>query len=275
MRKVLVTGAGGFVGRHLTGLLSEAGFEVAAVTHAKLDITDAEAVFRTLEADGPDIVVHCAAISSTGYAKEHPDESLAVNVCGSLNVARACKHLGVRLFAMSSDQVYSGCSLDGPLKEDLDLAPNNPYGEHKLLMEKRVLEIFPDAVLLRLAWMFEPYNQERPHTDIISRLTAIKSSGEAAKFSTRELRGMSDVRDVCRNIIAAFDVLPGGVYNFGSENRMFTYDTMLEIAGRCDIPQDRILPDDSWGRNISMDCTRIRNYGIAFPDTVTAVLSAL
>lgn len=275
MKKVLVTGAGGFLGRHMMRHLQDAGFEAVGLTHDDMDITDGASVLAAVEASGADIVVHCAAISSTGYAKEHPDESMAVNVDGSVNVARACKSCGASLFAMSSDQVYSGCTLDGPLAENLDLAPNNPYGAHKLLMEERVLEICPDAVLLRLAWMFEPYNPLRPHTDIVSRLTAIRSGREQAKFSAKELRGMADVRDVCRNIIASFDVLPGGVYNFGSENRLYTYDTILEIARHIGMDESLIVPDYSWSRNISMDCTRLRNYGIAFPDTVTAVLHAL
>lgn len=271
MRKVLVTGAGGFVGRHLLKQLSEAGFVAEGLVHGEMEITDEKAVLSSVGSAEPDIIVHCAAISSTGYAKEHPDESLAVNVEGSVNVARACRAFGIKLFTMSSDQVYSGCTLDGALKEDLTLSPNNPYGAHKYLMEQRVLEICPDAVALRLAWMFEPYNPANPHTDIISRLTAMKSSAAPAAFSTGELRGMSDVRDVCSNVIASFSVLPGGVYNFGSENRLHTFDAMSVIAGRCGISQSCIVPDTSWSRNISMDCSKLRSFGISFPDTVTAV----
>lgn len=273
--RVLVTGAGGFMARHLIPLLEQGGFEVIAKKHSELEISDGTQVGKTVSELRPDIVVNCAAIASTGYAKEHPEESYAANVTGCVNLARACAESGAGLYVMSSDQVYGGCAGTSPLKEDAASTPNNIYGAQKLEMEKLVLGILPEAVALRLDWMYEPYNAGCPHTDIVSRLVQACDSGTPIKFSTREYRGMADMDEVCGNIIAGFGRLPGGVYNFGSSNNADTCSTMVRIAEAAGIDRRLILPDDSWGRNISMDCSRLESFGISFRSTEEALVSIL
>lgn len=274
-RKVLITGARGFLGRHLAPALEAEGYEVIALGHTEVEITDAVSLARTLEAFAPDILVNCAAISSTAYAAEHPEESLAINVDACVVLAKACAARNIRLFTMSSDQVYAGCTFSGPVPEDIALKPGNTYGLHKYMMEGKVLAECPDAVVLRLPWMFEEYNEERPHTDVVSRFVEAFRSGATLKVSTREFRGMSDVDEVSANIIRAFDVLPGGVYNFGSENMKDSYSTFVSIAGRCGFPVDRIVADSSWGRNISMDCSKLSGFGIRFAGTEDSVCRKL
>lgn len=272
---VMVTGASGFLGRHMLKRLEEKGFKCFGYTHKQLDVTDAGAVSAEVLALKPDIVVHCAAIASTAYAAAHPEDSMAVNVKACENLARACCRSSSKLFVMSSDQVYGGCALSGPLPENLPLSPNNIYGEHKLLMEERVLNIMPQAVALRLTWMYERYNETSPHTDIVSRLRGAMQSTQPIKFSTREYRGMTRVETVCDNLIASFGNLPGGVYNFGSGNAMDSFSTMLKLARQTGLPQNLLAPDDSWGRNLSMDISKIAGFGIVFPDTAEALAATL
>lgn len=272
---VMIMGAGGFLGRHMTARLLGKGYKCLPYNHKELDITDTEAVSVAVSGCEPDILVHCAAISSTAYAKEHPDESMAVNVIGCQNLAQACCKSGTKLYVMSSDQVYGGCPGRTPLSESEPVSPNNIYGEHKLLMEGRVLDIMPDAVALRLTWMFENFNPVSPHTDMVSRMVFAVNNNQAIKASTREYRGISDVDTVCDNIIASFGCLPGGIYNFGSGNSFDSYTTMLRVAESSGFPKELIAPDDSWGRNLSMDCSKLKTFGIGFPDTVSALTDTI
>lgn len=267
----MVLGAGGFLGHHLSLALSNAGYSVVPLGHEDVDITDPGSVEHAVSLYRPSIVMNCAAISSTGYAAEHPDESYRVNVEACRILALCCRKYGVKLYVMSSDQVYSGCPTYGPIAEDTELEPTNVYGRHKYMMERKVLEILPDALVLRLPWMFEEYNSERPHTDIVSRFWAAKNNNAPIRVSSKEFRGISNVDEICHNIIRSFDVLPGGVYNFGSENRMDSYATCLMIADGAGVPKSLIVEDASWGRNISMDCRKISNYGIHFKDTIESI----
>ena len=275
MKKVMVTGAGGFLGRHLCNMLEAGEYDVVRFYHADLEITDRSAVADALRSCRPDVVVNCAAISSTGYAKEHPDESLAVNVEAPVNLALACRECGAELFLMSSDQVYGGCTVEGPLKEDQEIEPNNVYGQHKLLMEQRVLDILPEAKALRLTWMCQPLDAEHPHQDYVSNMLSAKAEGRQMKASALEHRGVTDVRTVCENLIRSFGRLPGGVYNFGAGNLCDSYTTMLHLASVAGIPEDNVIKDTSWGRNLAMDCSKLAAFGINFPITEESVSACL
>ena len=137
MKKILVTGASGFVGSRFVARWRNE-YTILAPSHAELDITDAGSVNNYFMYNSPDVVVHLAAISNTAYCEQHPDESYRVNVEGAVNVALASERWGAKLIFFSSDQVYNGTALDGLLPEEVALAPENVYGRHKLLAEQKV-----------------------------------------------------------------------------------------------------------------------------------------
>lgn len=269
--RILITGCGGFVGKALCNTFRKRSVEVVALAHADVDICDAAAVRTVMQKWHPSWVIHCAALSSTAYCREHPDESMAVNVEGTLNVATAAREVGARFIYCSSDQVYSGCQAAGPLSEGLPLQPNNPYGAHKLLMEQRVQELMPDAIGLRLTWMYDARKDGFTH-GVCSNIVRAAATGTAMKACTRELRGMTYVGDVAEGICACIERdISGGIYNFGSPNTLTTYDTLVSAtaARRAEAPESvpTIERDDSWTRNLSVDISRISAQGITFPDT--------
>ena len=103
--KIMVTGAGGFVGSRLTAYYGEK-YDVWGVTHKDLDLTDEAAVFKTVENYRPDVLLHCAAVSDVAECSKKPELSHAVNVLGTEYLAKACGKTGTKLIMCSSDQVY-------------------------------------------------------------------------------------------------------------------------------------------------------------------------
>ena len=244
MKKVIITGGSGFIGSRFIRRWQKC-FDILSPTHQELDITNKDAVVQYVKKNGADVILHTAAISNTGYCEEHPDESYLVNVTGVENLAKAVAGHNIKFVFFSSDQIYNGNHELGLLSEDIPSSPENHYGRHKLLAEERALNICSNTVALRATWM---YDSERPgmktHRNFVLNFQEAKENGTPLRFATREFRGITWIEDVVRNIPHTFD-LPGGVYNFGAENHLNTYETALEYARLQNIsPEDElVIPD--------------------------------
>ena len=143
MKRVLVTGAGGFVGARILDMW-RGQFALGAFPSDALRTADESAVLRFILKEHPDVIVHTAALSNTQYCQQEPEW-----------VAKGAEEVGAKLLSCSSDQVYAGVTLRGALAETLPLSPSNVYGQHKLEAEARVLARCPGAVALRLPWMYD------------------------------------------------------------------------------------------------------------------------
>ncbi len=154
MTRWLVTGAAGMLGRDVTALLATRGEEVAALTRADLDITDAAATAEAVAAVKPDVVVNCAAWTAVDAAEENEAEALAINGHGPANLAAACAGLGAVLVHPSTDYVFPG-DATVPYAEDAAPAPAGAYGRTKLAGERAVLAALPNAsYVVRTAWLY-------------------------------------------------------------------------------------------------------------------------
>ena len=204
---------------------------------------------------------------------------MIVNVEGVENLAAAAQAYNAKMVFFSSDQVYNGCTELGLLTEDTPLAPENHYGRHKLLAEQRALEICSSCVALRATWMYDnPRPGMRNHNNFVINFQKAISEGTQLRFATREFRGITWVEEIAQNMIHTFN-LPGGVYNFGAENTLNTYQTACQYARILGHnPENFILPDSerfpAHVRNISISLEKIRQASdgkINFLDTISGL----
>ncbi|WP_040797970.1 dTDP-4-dehydrorhamnose reductase [Nocardia higoensis] len=169
--RLVVTGAGGQVGRQLTRLAPHA----FGYTRAQLDITDADAV-RAVLAPG-DVVVNCAAYTAVDRAESEPGAAFAINGTGPAVLAAACAEAGAHLIHLSTDYVFAG-EHDTPYETDDDTGPATVYGRSKLAGERAVLELAPAAHVVRTAWVYtgdsgdfvatmRRLESERPTVDVV------------------------------------------------------------------------------------------------------------
>ena len=115
--KILITGSSGFLGSRLAYFYRNK-YELLLPSHSELNVCREDAVKAYMEEHCPEIVIHCAALSNTWYCEQHPEESHRVNVQGTVRIAKACKQTGAKFIFMSSDQVYNGTPMLGPLREE-------------------------------------------------------------------------------------------------------------------------------------------------------------
>ena len=272
MKKVLLTGAGGFVGARIADQW-RGRFALCAFPQGFAAAAEESAVRRLIDREHPDVIVHAAALSNTAFCAAHPEESYRANVLLPEWVAKGAAETGAKLLAFSSDQVYAGVQSEGPLPEALSLSPTNVYGQHKLEAEARVQAVCPGAVLLRAAWMYDLPGRQLPiRGNLPLNLLDAAQNGVPLRFSENDHRGVSYVREVVEKLILAME-LPGGVYNFGSGNDANMFDTAARFARMLHV--DVTLEKDHWTRSLVMDGQKLAAFGIRFDSTLDAFARCL
>jgi dTDP-4-dehydrorhamnose reductase len=154
-QRIVITGAGGLVGRVLADQARAEGRDVLALTSSECDITDAAAPAAVLRSG--DVVVNCAAYTQVDAAEADPDRAHAVNAAGPGLLAEACARAGAGLVHISTDYVFSGdFGGTAPRPYDLDdpTGPLSVYGRTKLAGEQAVLTALPEARVVRTAWIY-------------------------------------------------------------------------------------------------------------------------
>lgn len=164
--KVFVTGVGGQLGHDVLNELEKRGYEPVGsdilptletrFPYVPLDITDPDAVRKTLETVRPDAVIHCAAWTAVDLAEEETNRQKvrAINAGGTGNLASACAALDCKMVYISTDYVFDGQGTE-PWKPDCrDYAPLSVYGQTKLEGELAVAERVKKFFIVRIAWVF-------------------------------------------------------------------------------------------------------------------------
>jgi NAD dependent epimerase/dehydratase len=267
MRKVLVTGADGFIGSHLTERLVQEGFDVRAlclynsfnswgwldssevrnqVEIVTGDVRDAHFCMDLLK--GIDTVFHLAALIAIPYSYVAPASYVDTNINGTINICKAAHAHGVkRLIHTSTSEVY-GTALYVPIDEKHPLQPQSPYSASKIGADAMAMSFFHAFELpVTVARPFNTYGPRQSARAVIPTLISQIASGRKAIQigDTSPTRDFNYVEDTCRGFLALAecDSAVGVTVNIGSNYEVSIRDTFELITKLMGVDVD--LVEDS------------------------------
>ncbi len=154
MKKIIVTGAGGQLGKTLMDLSPLwKGFQFDFKTSKESDITNKENLDKLLSLGQYDICINCAAFTNVEQAEITPEIAYDVNAEGVKNLALLCKEHQITLIHLSTDYVFDGEKTESYTVQD-KTNPINEYGKSKLKGEEYIREILTDHYIIRTSWLY-------------------------------------------------------------------------------------------------------------------------
>jgi dTDP-4-dehydrorhamnose reductase len=236
--RVLVTGAGGNVGRGLVSRLAAEGHAVTGRTHADLDITDYAAVVAQVRQIAPEVVIHAAAMTAVDRCAEQPDLALTVNALGAHSVALACSEIGAAMCYISTNEVFNAERSTPALEYD-PVNPANPYGYSKWVGEQVVREVLPRHYVVRTSWVFA-----HGGNNFVQKIVAAAAGGRPLSVVVDEVGNPTYADDLVEALVRLVATGRYGVYHFCNTGACSRYEFaryVLDCFGYAQTPITRIL----------------------------------
>jgi dTDP-4-dehydrorhamnose reductase len=156
IRRVLVTGAQGQIGRELVATKPD-GYELHACGHRDLDVSDAKAVDEWIASYRPSLVINAAGFTAVDRAESERDSAFRINCQAPGHLAESVARIGGRLIHISTDYVF-GDTKSTPYRFNDIARPLSAYGESKLCGERRVLQVMGQrAMVIRTSWVYSSH----------------------------------------------------------------------------------------------------------------------
>jgi len=250
---VLVTGADGFIGSHLTEMLLEQGYFVKAlsyynsfnnwgwlddVKHPNLEVISGDVRdphFCKYITKDIDIVFHLAALIAIPYSYIAPDSYVDTNIKGTLNICQAAKENGVKKIIVTSTSEVYGTALYTPIDEKHPKQPQSPYSASKIGADAIAMSFYNTFQLpVVIARPFNTYGPRQSARAIIPTIITQIAAGmkEIKLGDLTPTRDFNFVKDTCKGFIelSKCDVAMGQEVNICSNHEISMRDTLEIIA---------------------------------------------
>lgn len=190
--RILVTGAGGMLGRDLVDVLAPAS-DVTPCTRADLDVTHPGAVAAAVA--GHDVVVNAAAWTDVDGAEDREEAATRVNGVGPRLLAQACVTAGARLIHVSTDYVFDGTE-STPYAEEAPLTPASAYGRSKAAGEEAVRTLMPrSSYVVRTAWLYGEHGR-----NFVKTMVALEETRDTVEVVDDQVGAPTWSREVALSI---------------------------------------------------------------------------
>lgn len=156
--KLIVTGAGGMLGKSLASCLEAREHQVLGFAREALDVTNFKQVMDKLSQEKPDLLLHAAAYTKVDQAESEPHLAFLINSYGTENLAVACNRLDIPMLYVSTDYVFDG-EQNHPYQPWEQTRPLSIYGKSKLAGEQAVRNHLSKFYIVRTSWLYGPHGR--------------------------------------------------------------------------------------------------------------------
>lgn len=292
----MVVGAGGMLGTALQRMAPHHGLTVRPYTEAQLDVTDHAAIRsavgsfarHAIHAGIGGAVINAAAFTNVEAAEDDPDRAHLVNATAAGWLASATHDEGLAFAHVSTDFVFDGEKI-GPYTEDDTPNPLSVYGSSKLAGERAVAAAYPQALIVRTAWVFGPPGPNFPLKILAAARRALEAANAAGAASaaqppTPALRVVTDevgpptfTVDLAGGLLDLLAAGTSGLVNLTNGGSCSRYELAVAtlLVGGYRVPADlevEPVTSDAFTtkarrpRNSVLDCSRAAALGIALPE---------
>ncbi|MBP5687227.1 MAG: dTDP-4-dehydrorhamnose reductase [Muribaculaceae bacterium] len=238
-KNILITGANGQLGREMRKVLDNDIFVNAIYTDVEeLDITDAAAIDACIESNKVEYIVNCAAYTAVDAAESNVELCTKLNVEAPTLLAQAARKHGAKLIHISTDYVFDGTSCR-PYREDDKICPTSVYGSTKADGEKHIMDVAPESIIIRTAWLYSPHGK-----NFVKTMIELGRSRETLRVVSDQVGTPTNALDLA-SVIKTFidsDEWHPGIYHFSNEGAISWYDFTMAIHRIAGITTCHVLP---------------------------------
>lgn len=238
---ILVTGANGQLGNCMRIASQNSNDNYIFTDVAELDITNPEAVKKTVKDHDVNVIVNCAAYTNVDKAESDAEFAEILNAKAVRNLADAIKENDGTLIHISTDYVFGGAEGNTPRTEDLAANPTGVYGLTKLHGEQQIADSGVKSLIFRTAWLYSEYGKNFVKTML--NLTSTKPQLKVVFDQVGTPTYAQDLADAIFHIIEHRQMDDNeGIYHYSNEGVCSWYDFTKAIASLAGNKDCDILP---------------------------------
>ncbi|MHB1323610.1 MAG: dTDP-4-dehydrorhamnose reductase [Coriobacteriia bacterium] len=273
MTRYLIAGGGGMLGTALQAVLSERSLAFSAPSEKQLDITDETGVraavgaFSASLATGErGVLLNAAAYTNVEAAEDNVEIAYRVNQDGARILAEAARDASLGFMHVSTDFVFDGTK-PAAYTEDDEPHPLSVYGASKLAGERAVAAAYPEALVVRTAWVFGPGGVNFP-----TKILAAAETRDTLSVVTDEVGSPTYTPDLAAGIFGLVDAGASGLYHLANAGMCSRFEMAEEILRLARLER-RLVPVTANAfplkaarpANSVLDCSKAASLGVSMP----------